>query len=145
MEAERVFIVRFRERIQPGTRQLTLVTLHSTVLNLPVYASEADIRDRHRALSLIYHPDKQRDERTKDTAMKSFLEIQKAYESTFSFSYFVRYCLSDAGKQSCLIHFTGTHGALDLSRCSSYIHPLKGCLRYVRYVATGESQVMDEY
>lgn len=57
--------------------------LLSTVLNLPVYASEADIRDRHRALSLIYHPDKQRDERTKDTAMKSFLEIQKAYESTF--------------------------------------------------------------
>lgn len=51
-----------------------------TVLNLPVYASEADIRDRHRALSLIYHPDKQRDEWTKDTAIKNFLELQKAYE-----------------------------------------------------------------
>ena len=67
--------------------------LLSTVLNLPVYASEADIRDRHRALSLIYHPDKQRDERTKDTAMKSFLEIQKAYESAFVFSCITRRCL----------------------------------------------------
>ncbi|KIJ14593.1 hypothetical protein PAXINDRAFT_169736 [Paxillus involutus ATCC 200175] len=50
------------------------------VLNLPNIASQNEIRERYRALSVIFHPDKQHDERTKDTASSKFLEIQKAYE-----------------------------------------------------------------
>ncbi|KAH7926250.1 DnaJ-domain-containing protein [Leucogyrophana mollusca] len=50
-----------------------------SVLNLPTSASQNEIRERYRSLSVIFHPDKQHDERTKDTASKEFLEIQKAY------------------------------------------------------------------
>ncbi|KAL0958160.1 hypothetical protein HGRIS_000326 [Hohenbuehelia grisea] len=51
-----------------------------TVLNLSKYATPTEIKERHRALSLVFHPDKQHDEQTKDVATKKFLEIQKAYE-----------------------------------------------------------------
>ncbi|KAI0317954.1 hypothetical protein OF83DRAFT_1118624 [Amylostereum chailletii] len=51
-----------------------------SVLNLPRSASDNEIRERYRNLSVIFHPDKQRDENTKTTASKRFLEIQKAYE-----------------------------------------------------------------
>lgn len=51
-----------------------------SVLNVPTTASGNEIRERYRALSVIFHPDKQREERTKDTAAVEFLEIQKAYE-----------------------------------------------------------------
>ncbi|KAJ8517794.1 hypothetical protein ONZ45_g5078 [Pleurotus djamor] len=37
-------------------------------------------KERHRALSLVFHPDKQHDENAKEVANKKFLEIQKAYE-----------------------------------------------------------------
>ncbi|KAG6379727.1 hypothetical protein JVT61DRAFT_10261 [Boletus reticuloceps] len=50
------------------------------VLNLPNTASQNEIRERYRALSVIFHPDKQHDERTRDTAASKFLDIQKAYE-----------------------------------------------------------------
>ncbi|KAI9460806.1 hypothetical protein HD554DRAFT_2176484 [Boletus coccyginus] len=50
------------------------------VLNLPNTASQTEIRERYRALSVIFHPDKQHDERTRDTAASTFLDIQKAYE-----------------------------------------------------------------
>ncbi|KAN0085953.1 protein of unknown function (DUF3395) domain containing protein [Tylopilus felleus] len=50
------------------------------VLNLPTTASQNEIRERYRTLSVIFHPDKQQDERTKDTAASKFLDIQKAYE-----------------------------------------------------------------
>lgn len=50
------------------------------MLNVPVTASANDIRERYKALSVIFHPDKQHDERTKNTAAMAFLEIQKAYE-----------------------------------------------------------------
>ncbi|KAG8216501.1 hypothetical protein J3R82DRAFT_6617 [Butyriboletus roseoflavus] len=50
------------------------------VLNLPNTASQSEIRDRYKTLSVIFHPDKQHDERTKDTAASKFLEVQKAYE-----------------------------------------------------------------
>lgn len=52
----------------------------SAVLNLPVTASEQEIRDRYKQLSIVFHPDKQHDERTRATAIERFLEIQKAYE-----------------------------------------------------------------
>ncbi|KAH9923298.1 DnaJ-domain-containing protein [Amylocystis lapponica] len=51
-----------------------------SVLNLPTIASEYEIRDRYRQLSVLYHPDKQHDEQTKETAAKRFLEVQKAYQ-----------------------------------------------------------------
>ncbi|KAI6158180.1 hypothetical protein BKA82DRAFT_288206 [Pisolithus tinctorius] len=50
------------------------------VLNLPPTASQGEIRERYRALSITFHPDKQHDLRTKEVAAKKFLEIQKAYE-----------------------------------------------------------------
>lgn len=52
----------------------------SSVLNLPATASAEEIRERYKSLSVLFHPDKQREESTKDTASKRFLEIQKAYE-----------------------------------------------------------------
>jgi DnaJ-domain-containing protein 1 len=52
----------------------------SSVLNLPPTASDYEIRDRYRQLSIQYHPDKQRDESTKEIASKQFLKIQKAYQ-----------------------------------------------------------------
>ncbi|KAI6006956.1 hypothetical protein EDD15DRAFT_2358022 [Pisolithus albus] len=50
------------------------------VLNLPPTASQSEIRERYRALSITFHPDKQHDLRLKETAAEKFLEIQKAYE-----------------------------------------------------------------
>ena len=87
METERVSLVAYTsfalEQLEMF-RMLTrlLVCTCSAVLNLPVFATEADIREKHRQLSLIFHPDKQRDERTKEVAHEKFLEVQKAYEST---------------------------------------------------------------
>ena len=52
----------------------------SSVLNLPETASAEEVRERYRSLSVLFHPDKQREESTKITASKRFLEIQKAYE-----------------------------------------------------------------
>ncbi|KAF9523249.1 hypothetical protein CPB83DRAFT_863103 [Crepidotus variabilis] len=51
-----------------------------TVLNLPKDATHADINERHKSLSLIFHPDKQVDPNSKASATKEFLEIQKAYQ-----------------------------------------------------------------
>lgn len=51
-----------------------------SVLNLPPAASDYEIRDRYRQLSMQYHPDKQRDESSKEIASKQFLKIQKAYQ-----------------------------------------------------------------
>ena len=50
------------------------------MLNLPTTASEYEIRERYRQLSVLFHPDKQHDEQTKETAAKRFLEVQKAYQ-----------------------------------------------------------------
>ncbi|KAK2461004.1 hypothetical protein APHAL10511_006945 [Amanita phalloides] len=50
------------------------------VLNLHRAASQNEINERHRALSLIFHPDKQQDPRAKEIATRTFLEIQKAYQ-----------------------------------------------------------------
>jgi DnaJ family protein C protein 11 len=58
----------------------------SSVLNLNKGASQAEINERHRALSLVFHPDKQHDERSKAIATKKFLEIQKAYQGEHVYS-----------------------------------------------------------
>ncbi|KAI0646506.1 DnaJ-domain-containing protein [Trametes meyenii] len=51
-----------------------------TVLNLPKTASDHEVRERYRQLSIVFHPDKQTDERRKEAATQRFLEVQKAYE-----------------------------------------------------------------
>ncbi|KAI0827143.1 DnaJ-domain-containing protein [Trametes gibbosa] len=51
-----------------------------SVLNLPKTASDHEIRERYRQLSIVFHPDKQTDERRKEAATERFLELQKAYE-----------------------------------------------------------------
>ncbi|KAJ6484339.1 hypothetical protein C8R47DRAFT_551994 [Mycena vitilis] len=50
------------------------------ILNISTSATDAEIHERHRTLSLIFHPDKHRDEDSKFVATGKFLEIQKAYE-----------------------------------------------------------------
>ncbi|KAI0746997.1 DnaJ-domain-containing protein [Daedaleopsis nitida] len=50
------------------------------VLNLPKSASDHEVRERYRQLSIVFHPDKQVDEGRKATATHHFLELQKAYE-----------------------------------------------------------------
>ncbi|PPQ68918.1 hypothetical protein CVT24_007662 [Panaeolus cyanescens] len=53
----------------------------NAVLNLNKGASLAEVNERYRALSLIFHPDKQHDDPLKkEVATKEFLEIQKAYQ-----------------------------------------------------------------
>ncbi|KAJ6571713.1 hypothetical protein B0H19DRAFT_665443 [Mycena capillaripes] len=50
------------------------------ILNISKSATDAEIHERHRALSLIFHPDKHPSEGSKSFATEKFLEIQKAYE-----------------------------------------------------------------
>ncbi|KAF8735635.1 hypothetical protein AX14_001756 [Amanita brunnescens Koide BX004] len=50
------------------------------VLNLHKAASQSEINERHRSLSLIFHPDKQQDVKAKEVATRTFLDIQKAYQ-----------------------------------------------------------------
>ncbi|KAJ6590618.1 hypothetical protein DFH09DRAFT_1026727 [Mycena vulgaris] len=56
------------------------VELRSAVLNLSNCCTSSDIHERHRALSLIFHPDKHHTEDSKSLATEKFLEVQKAYE-----------------------------------------------------------------
>jgi DnaJ family protein C protein 11 len=61
--------------------QLTNTNADSAVLNLSKEASQTEINERHRSLSLIFHPDKQRvDDYKKEVASAEFLKVQKAYE-----------------------------------------------------------------
>lgn len=73
-----------------GSHALTYCSI-SAVLNVPRSASQNEIRERYRALSVIFHPDKQSEPTTRDTASKKFLEIQKAYESESVL--YARYCI----------------------------------------------------
>ncbi|KAF9447147.1 hypothetical protein P691DRAFT_761024 [Macrolepiota fuliginosa MF-IS2] len=50
------------------------------VLNLNKGASQNEVHERYRTLSLIFHPDKQQDEQAKEVATRNFLRIQKAYQ-----------------------------------------------------------------
>ena len=51
-----------------------------TILNLDRDASDAEIRDRYRALATTFHPDRQRDTEGRTAAHTQFTEIQRAYE-----------------------------------------------------------------
>ncbi|MGN6935000.1 J domain-containing protein [Neisseria sp. P0017.S002] len=46
-----------------------------------------EIRERHRQLSIVFHPDKQRDDESRASATKFFYEIQRAYEGEFYYSF----------------------------------------------------------
>nr|GAT42772.1 predicted protein [Mycena chlorophos] len=51
------------------------------VLNLSEFATDQEIHERHRALSLAFHPDKHRSsEENERVATEKFLEVQRAYE-----------------------------------------------------------------
>ena len=43
-------------------------------------ATQSEVHERYRSLSLIFHPDKQTDEQLKAAATVEFLKIQKAYQ-----------------------------------------------------------------
>ena len=68
---------------QPNTAQSYLTGDLYAVLGLERGASPADIKRAYRSLSLIYHPDKQRnvDDDEKRKASERFVEIQKAYST----------------------------------------------------------------
>ncbi|KAJ2925085.1 hypothetical protein H1R20_g12012, partial [Candolleomyces eurysporus] len=50
------------------------------VLNLNRAASQAEINERYRALSLLFHPDKQQNPVRKEAAEEEYLKVQKAYQ-----------------------------------------------------------------
>ena len=50
------------------------------MLNLPKTASDQEVRERYRQLSVVFHPDKQADPARKEAASQRFLQVQKAYE-----------------------------------------------------------------
>ncbi|TFK20522.1 DnaJ-domain-containing protein [Coprinopsis marcescibilis] len=50
------------------------------VLNLSRGASATEINERYRSLSLLFHPDKQRDPAAADAATEQFLKVQKSYQ-----------------------------------------------------------------
>ncbi|KAF8345363.1 hypothetical protein F5887DRAFT_1158884 [Amanita rubescens] len=50
------------------------------ILNLPRTASQNEIKENYRSLSLTFHPDKHQDAKAKEVAARTFLEIQKAYQ-----------------------------------------------------------------
>ena len=54
----------------------------SAVLNVPRDASQTEINERHRALSLIFHPDKLHGQspEVREVATEEFLEVQKAFQ-----------------------------------------------------------------
>jgi preprotein translocase subunit Sec63 len=56
---------------------------HSHILNLSKGASQTEVHERYRTLSLVFHPDKQQDPQAKEVAARNFLEIQKAYQGCF--------------------------------------------------------------
>lgn len=50
------------------------------VLNVNRGATQTEINERHRSLSLVFHPDKQRNPEGVEAATEEFLKIQKAYQ-----------------------------------------------------------------
>lgn len=51
-----------------------------SILNIPRDATTEVIKERYKQLAIIFHPDKQRDERNKEIASNQFFKIQEAYE-----------------------------------------------------------------
>ena len=43
-------------------------------------ATQTEINEKHRNLSLLFHPDKQRNPDAVEVATEEFLKIQKAYQ-----------------------------------------------------------------
>ncbi|KXS18462.1 hypothetical protein M427DRAFT_53842 [Gonapodya prolifera JEL478] len=50
------------------------------ILNLDKNASDQDVRDAYKRLSMIFHPDKHRDTAAKEAAQRKFQTIQRAYD-----------------------------------------------------------------
>uniref|UniRef100_A0A0K2V1Q9 DnaJ homolog subfamily C member 22 n=2 Tax=Lepeophtheirus salmonis TaxID=72036 RepID=A0A0K2V1Q9_LEPSM len=54
------------------------------VLDLPLNATQSEIKSKYKALSRIWHPDKFINTKEKDTAHSKFIAIQEAYEKLSS-------------------------------------------------------------
>ncbi|XP_006463984.1 hypothetical protein AGABI2DRAFT_209008 [Agaricus bisporus var. bisporus H97] len=67
----------FRSR---NFKSFTSHFFNSHILNLSKGASQTEVHERYRTLSLVFHPDKQQDAQAKEVAARNFLEIQKAYQ-----------------------------------------------------------------
>ncbi|KXN89143.1 Chaperone protein dnaJ 13, partial [Leucoagaricus sp. SymC.cos] len=50
------------------------------ILNLNKGATQNEVHERYRTLSLVFHPDRQHDDQAKAIATRNFLRIQKAYQ-----------------------------------------------------------------
>jgi len=53
---------------------------NSAVLNVNRGASQTEINERYRALSLLFHPDKQQSPERKEVAEEEYFKVQKAYQ-----------------------------------------------------------------
>ena len=52
----------------------------SAVLNVNRGVSQPEINERYRALSLLFHPDKQQNPERKEAAEEEYFKVQKAYQ-----------------------------------------------------------------
>ena len=55
------------------------------ILSISSNASPSEVKAAYHRALLVYHPDKQHGRPTQETALKRFLEVQKAYESALPF------------------------------------------------------------
>jgi hypothetical protein len=86
----------------------------SHILNLSKGASQTEVHERYRTLSLVFHPDKQQDAQAKEVAARNFLEIQKAYQGCFpAFAVLMGVMLTTC-EQFCPTLFSGMHDSLDM-------------------------------
>ncbi|CAF0729051.1 unnamed protein product [Didymodactylos carnosus] len=60
------------------------------ILQISKEASQAELQQAFRRLSLLYHPDKHADPRTKQLAMDLFIQAKKAYDIVFRFQIITR-------------------------------------------------------
>lgn len=94
----------FRSR---NFKSFTSHFFNSHILNLSKGASQTEVHERYRTLSLVFHPDKQQDAQAKEVAARNFLEIQKAYQGCFPVSAVLMSVTLIAWEQFCPTLFSG--------------------------------------
>ncbi|KAK7046650.1 J domain-containing protein [Favolaschia claudopus] len=65
-----------------AAKNLSTGSMKVAILNLSKFATDAEIHERHRSLSLLFHPDRHQnvDPDSQYLANQKFLDVQKAYE-----------------------------------------------------------------
>ncbi|KAF9459760.1 hypothetical protein BDZ94DRAFT_1224306 [Collybia nuda] len=99
-----------------------------SVLNLNKATSRTEINERHRSLSLIFHPDKQQDENSKSIATQKFLEIQKAYQVLSD--PFLREVYDVLGEEGLALKWSPDFRSKDLQEVRGVLKQLKDDIRY---------------